>query len=283
MLTWIEYPTWHSKWTRDQLPTLEREFSEFFQHDRNHAAVILRSLTCETGPSADLNVIRSLYDRCHAMIPGALVEDDSSWIQWNRINDFYDDHPYGNNHTWGATLDRLKKYIAERAVKPLILGEAIAADTWTDPRELVNKVGKQRPAWLPRFLDGNQAWLDAIRAVDGVDGLRSVDQDSRKYALLMRKYQIEAYRREVPSGGYVVSVIRDMPLCSMGLIDYLDRPKWTPTEWQWHGDTMLLLQTDGDLCAFVAGSTFDGRIAISHFGQQVLEDAWLTVRVDSDC
>jgi hypothetical protein len=33
------------------------------------------------------------------MIPGALVEDDSSWIGWNRMHDFYDDHPYGNNHT----------------------------------------------------------------------------------------------------------------------------------------------------------------------------------------
>ena len=50
MLTWIEYPTWHSKWTADQLPTLEKEFTEFFYYDRNHPSVLLRSLTCETGP-----------------------------------------------------------------------------------------------------------------------------------------------------------------------------------------------------------------------------------------
>ena len=104
MLTWMEYPTWHSKWTADQLPTLDKEFTEFFYYDRNHPSVLLRSLTCETGPSADLGVIRALYDRCHAMVPQAIVEDDSSWIGWNRIHDFYDDHPYGNNHTWVATL-----------------------------------------------------------------------------------------------------------------------------------------------------------------------------------
>jgi beta-galactosidase/beta-glucuronidase len=52
MLTWMEYPTWHSKWSQDQLPILRREFLEFFHYDRNHPSIVLRSLTCETGPSA---------------------------------------------------------------------------------------------------------------------------------------------------------------------------------------------------------------------------------------
>jgi beta-galactosidase/beta-glucuronidase len=90
VLVWIEYPTWHSQWTQEALPTLEKEFDEFFCYDRNHPSVILRSLTCETGPSADLEVLRKLYDRCHSRIPGSIVEDDSSWIQWNRIHDFYE-------------------------------------------------------------------------------------------------------------------------------------------------------------------------------------------------
>ena len=160
MLTWIEYPTWHSKWTPDQLPTLEKEFTEFFCYDRNHPSVVLRSLTCETGTSADLGVIRALYDRCHAMIPSAVVEDDSSWIGWNRIHDFYDDHPYGNNHTWIPTLEKLRQHIAQRTPKPLVLGEAIAADTWFDRQEILNVVRDDRPFWLPRFFDGNQEWTE---------------------------------------------------------------------------------------------------------------------------
>jgi hypothetical protein len=42
VLVWMEYPTWHSQWTPDQLPKLRKEFDEFFCYDRNHPSVILR-------------------------------------------------------------------------------------------------------------------------------------------------------------------------------------------------------------------------------------------------
>ena len=282
ILTWMEYPTWHSKWSADQLETLEREFTEFFCYDRNHPSVILRSLTCETGPSADLEVIQSLYDRCHAMIPGSIVEDDSSWIGWNRVHDFYDDHPYGNNHTWVETLDKLKLHIAERTAKPLVLGEAIAADTWSNQRELLNLVGDSRPFWVPKFLDGNQEWADRMAKVAGPGGLSELGSESRQYALLMRKYQVETYRREVPFGGYVVSVIRDMPLCSMGLIDFLGKPKWSAEQWQWHGDTMLLLATPSDRRSFFGGEVLRADLKISHFGSGEIRDGNLEVTIQAE-
>ena len=75
------------------------------------------------------------------MIPGALVEDDSSWIEWNRIADFYDDHPYGNNHTWVQTLQGLNEYILAHGLKPLVLGESISADTWPDYTSIVKAFG----------------------------------------------------------------------------------------------------------------------------------------------
>ena len=90
------------------------------------------------------------------MVPQAIVEDDSSWIAWNRIHDFYDDHPYGNNHTWVATLTGLKQHIQEHGLKPLVLGESISADTWVDRQELLEVVGDERPFWLPRFFDGGR-------------------------------------------------------------------------------------------------------------------------------
>ncbi len=277
ILTWVEYPTWHSRWTADQLPTLRREFDEFFFYDRVHPSVVLRSLTCETGPSADLQVIRTLYDRCHQLVPQAVVEDDSSWIGWNRIHDFYDDHPYGNNHTWTATLARLTSHIADRETKPLILGEAIAADTWVDSHHLPASALRDRPFWLPRFLDGNREWLDRMNGIAGSTHEATLMTDSLRYAWLMRKFQIEAYRREVPTGGYVVSVIRDMPLCSMGLIDYNDEPKWAPAEWSWHGETMLLMQTEGDRFSFVDNMPLSADILVSHFGTRAIEDGQLDV------
>jgi hypothetical protein len=252
VLIWLEYPTWHPKLTPQYRAELMQEYKEFHELDRNHPSVILRSLTCETGPGADIKVIQALYDQCKKM-SGGLVVDDSSWIEWNRVFDFYDDHPYGNNHTWVATLDRLKKYIAtsKYGVKPLCLGEAIAADTWVPTKPMLEAIAKAKadpkqawsldergyPFWVPGFFDANRKWLERMGKVCGgeVDEER-LRADSLRYASLMRKYQMSAFRKEVSNGGYVVSVIRDFPLASMGLIDYLNQPKWKNADWTWHGE-----------------------------------------------
>ncbi len=254
MLAWIEYPAWHPDFSIERLPELTREYDEFFAHDRNHPSVILRSLTCETGPAADLAVIQALYDRCKDQIPAAIVVDDSSWIEWNRVFDFYDDHPYGNNHTWVAELRQLKRYINQRDIKPLVLGEAMTADTWTEPETLVTN-SETGPLWFyPGFLQSSRQWTEVAKTVYGSAAVEHLLEDSKTYAMLMRKYQVETFRREIPHGGYVVSVIRDMPLAAMGLLNYQGSPKWTPEDWAWHGEKMLLLKTAGDHRAFRSGA-----------------------------
>jgi hypothetical protein len=287
-LAWMEYPTWHPDLSKKRLDELKTEFTEFFARDRNHPSVVLRSLTCETGPSADLAVIKGLYDLAHRMVPGCLVEDDSSWISWNRVNDFYDDHPYGNNHTWVKTLADLNEYVDRRQAKPLLLGEAIAADTWTDPEPIRRRVGRERPFWVPGFLDANSAWIERMKAVAGAGGLDRLGPDSFRAALLMRKYQIETYRREVPEGGYVVSVIRDFPLAAMGLLDYMGRSKWDAEAWKWHGDTMLVLRTAEDRRSFFGDESINGELFISHWGTKSIKpsvsiDAELKPDNLSDC
>ncbi len=282
MLAWMEYPTWHPQLTREHLDDLRREYLEFFHHDRSHPSVILRSLTCETGSGADLSVIQELYDLAHREIPGAVVEDDSSWIGWNRVHDFYDDHPYGNNHTWVKTLAGFREHILAHGSKPLMLGECMAADTWFDRQPLRDRVGTNRPYWLPGFFDPMGDWESHMARLTGPGGLASLAAESRHYAMLMRKYQVETLRREIPLAGYVVSVIRDFPTATMGLLDYMDQPKWTPAEWAWQGDTMCLLQTENDRRSYFASETFLAEVLLSHFGSQELRDAELTVVVRTD-
>ncbi len=280
VLIWMEYPTWHPQLTPQHLPNLIREFEEFFAHVRNHPCVVLHSLTCETGPSADIGVLKELTARCKAMIPGAVVEDDSSWIEWNRVTDFYDDHPYGNNHTWVKTLHRLRDYKA-LGVKPLLLGEAIAADTWTSSAQLAQLVGSRRPYWLPYHFQANAQWLQRFRATGTPINEWQLIDDSKRYAMLMRKYQIETFRREVPDGGYVVSVIRDFPLAAMGLVDYLGRDKWPAEAWSWHGDTMLTLKSTNDRRTFVAGEALSARIVAA--GPAPTDATWsVTVTPDGE-
>jgi len=281
MLTWVEYPTWHSSFTEKSLQPLRHEFIEFFQYDRNHPSVILRSLTCETGASAELKVIQSLYDSAHQMIPGALVEDDSSWIGWNRVHDFYDDHPYGNNHTWVETLTGFNEYILAHGLKPMVLGESISADNWVDRDAVLARLGAERPWYAPVVLDDMAVWTDRMRALAGPGGLDQLRPDSLRYGMLMRKYQIEAYRREVPYGGYVITVLRDIPTCSMGFFDYLGRPTWTPADWAWHGDTVCLLKTVLDRRSFCPAERIHGQILLSHFGLQAIEDGVIEVTLQS--
>lgn len=280
VLTWMEYPTWHPTLTQKFLVPLRREFREFFALDRNHPSVILRSLTCETGPSAELQVIKDLYDTAHRMIPGALVEDDSSWIQWNRVHDFYDDHPYGNNHTWPKTLADLNEYILAHGIKPLVLGESISADTWVDRQAALSIVGDQRPWWAPAVLDDMQRWTGQMRSLAGPDGLDQLRSDSLRYGMLMRKYQIEAFRREVPYGGYIITVLRDFPKASMGLLDYQGKPKWSTNEWQWQRPTICLLKTDNDRRCFSTDEYLKGEILLSHFGTEAIAQAQLTVTLE---
>lgn len=281
VLTWAECPTWHPTLTRKFLEPLRQEFSEFFYYDRNHPSVVLRSLTCETGPGAELPVIQNLYDLAKSIVPGSVVEDDSSWIGWNRVHDFYDDHSYGNNQTWVNELQGFNEYILAHGIKPLVLGEAIAADTWIDYNANVAYLGTNRPWYAPGPLDEVPRWLEKMRSATGPGGLDRLGADSLRYGLLMRKYQAEAFRREVPAGGYVISVVRDFALCSMGFMDYLGKPKWKDSDWTWHRDTMCLLKTEADARSFAGGGKLQGKILLSHFGTQVITNGNLEVTLES--
>ena len=283
MLAWMEYPTWHPKLDADHLPELRREYAEFFRYDRNHASVVLRSLTCETGPSAELAVIQSLYDQCKSFIPDAVLEDDSSWIGWNRVHDFYDDHPYGNNHTWVATLERLKKHISDRELKPLMLGEAIAADTWVVPDGRAQELTRSAPHHGPMAIVDAKRWQNQIARVAAARG-RSfhpslLKPQSRHYGMLMRKYQIEAYQREVPDGGYVVSVIRDFRKAHMGLVDFFDNPKHTTKDWSFQNERMILLQTSGDKRSFESGLKVDWKLIVKNRGAAIGQPTKLEFRL----
>jgi len=267
MLAWVEYPTWHPKIDQAHRDKLIAEYTEMSHHDGNHACVILRSITCETGPSADIDVIRELYELLKRRCPGTLVLDDSSWIGWNRVHDFWDDHSYGNNRTWRDTLASLQNHIDTHGVKPLLLGEAIAADTWVDIPAL-KAAGADEVWWAPRWLVAQEAFEEGLRrrfGRPGYDPVADLRAGSLKYALDMRRWQLETYRHQMPDSGYVVSVIQDVTLCAMGLLDYSGQPKWSSDKWSFHGPLMTPLNPVGDQRGFRAGSelTFESCLRVT--------------------
>lgn len=278
LLVWQEYPTWHPKMDQAHKQELLTEYGEFFAHDRSHPSVAFRSITCETGHGADLDVVKALFEACKAAVPNTLVVDDSSWIGWQRITDFWDEHPYGNNSWFPGRLDEFLRHIREKGEKPLLLGECIAADTWLDLAAWDRRHGSQAPWWQPTCVAEQRAFEAWLAAECGAETLASLLPRSLEFGLRNRQFQIEQLRLRIPEAGYVVSVARDIPKCRMGLYDEHDRLKWTPAQWAWHRDTMLCL----DLAWHERAVTAARRavpVRVSHFGQGPLQG---TLRLWSD-
>jgi hypothetical protein len=251
LLVWQEYPTWHPRMDQAHKQELLAEYAEFFAHDRNHPSVAFRSITCETGQSADLDVVKALFEACKSAVPDTLVVDDSSWIGWQRITDFWDEHPYGNNRWWPGRLQQFLQHIAAKGQKPLLLGECIAADTWANRTAWQQQHGDDAKWWRPDCFADQARFETWVEHEFGAATLASLGPISRDYAMRTRRYQIERLRLAIPDAGYVVSVARDFAKARMGLYDDFDRLKWSAEQWSWHRDTMLCLDTPGDARAFV--------------------------------
>lgn len=273
LLVWQEYPTWHPTMDQAHKQELLTEYGEFFRLDRSHPSVGFRSITCETGQGADLDVVTALFEACKAAVPDTLVVDDSSWIGWQRITDFWDEHPYGNNSWFPGRLQHFRRHIAEHGAKPLLLGECLAADTWVPRADWLAEHGTQDVWWRPLCWD---AQTDAERwlvAEFGSDTLASLQPIALRFGMRNRKFQIEQLRTTIPDAGYVVSVARDFAKARMGLYDDLDRQKWSADDWAWHGDTMLCLQTGvHGLASRAIGPGDDAGVVvrIAHFGAEKL-------------
>lgn len=285
LCVWQEYPTWHPQMDQAHKQDLLREYAEFFAHDRSHPSVGFRSITCETGHGADLDVVQALYGACKAAIPDTLVVDDSSWIGWQRVADFYDEHPYGNNSWWPGRLADFAQHLASNPPKPLLLGECLAADTWIDrvawtQQHGVPANGTAEPWWRPDCLAAQpaaEAWLAQQAGPVTLASLRAASLD---FGLRNRQHQIEQLRLRLPFAGYVVSVARDFGKARMGLFDDLDQPKWHARDFAWHGDTMLCLDLPWHGHALPPTATHVP-VRISHFGHGPLRGE-LVLRSDDD-
>ncbi|MBI5850090.1 MAG: hypothetical protein HZB39_03495 [Planctomycetes bacterium] len=278
LVVWQEYPTWHPKLTAEFLPDLRAEYEELHRYDRGHPSVAVRSLTCETGHSADLDVVRALFDRCKELVPNTLLVDDSAWISWHRIHDFWDDHPYGNNSWWPGKLNELRRFVAERRALPLILGECIAADTWLDLAEWDRRGTDDASWWAPLGLPAQRAFADFVELEYGAAERAALVPNSRAYALRNRKYQVERLRMTLPDAGYTLSVVRDFTTARMGVFDDFGQAKWSPDDWRWHRDTLIGLDLDGDR-RLLDATTRALRFRVTHAGHGPLART-LTVTVE---
>ncbi len=267
VLLWQEYPLWHmpiDKTTRDELL---RMYEAFYRQDRNHPSIILRSITCESG-GVDKQVMGELYALGKKIIPNCLLEDNSSWFWLSNPEyaGYWDEHPYLTNPQWVRYIQNLDKVMAEKEPKPFLLGEAMAFNTWIDSIALLAEIGDSRPWWLPKCFGSALEIEKKIVAEYGTNAVETLLKDSYRYALLHRKFQIELFRIRPGNTGYVVNVIRDMPLIRCGLYDDLERLRWNQDDWSFQGDVSILPKTPEERNGFFLGEKIPINVSISNFG-----------------
>lgn len=270
MLVWQEYPTWHPQMDQAHTTELLREHNEFFRLDRSHPSVAFRSITCETGRSTDLNVVRTFFDACKTMVPDTLVVDDSSFIGWQGVTDLWSEHPSGNNSWFPGGLKGIQENLSELGAKPLLLDECIAAHTWVDRNAWLSAHGTQDLWWRPLCWDSQTKAEQWLTEQFGSATLATLASTAKTFAMRNRKFQIEQLRLRIPEAGYTVSAARDFANARTGLFDDLDRPKFTEHQWRWQRDTMLCLDLDWDQRDVVENQGVVP-IRISHYGHEQLK------------
>lgn len=258
LMVWQEYPVWLKPLSGDDLV---EEYDAWFRHDRNHACVTLRTLTCEND-SMDAATIAAVRERASSVLPGELILDNSAWLQIAGSGAFHDEHPYLHNAQWDAYLDRTRRALDERERRPLMLGETCAVDALPSRRDLELDGAPGTPDYKDAYEAVLRAWggePDGLRA----RALRCGDQ--------IRRHQIERLRLKLPGAGYVLNSARDIPACPIGFADARGRMKTRLEGFAGQGDSVVI--ADLRRRSFSPDERIHVPVAVSHFGDEPLEMA----------
>ncbi|MBN2365569.1 MAG: hypothetical protein EH225_06220 [Calditrichaeota bacterium] len=240
MLIWEAYPTWHNEFTEKELPEYRRLFPSFFRRDRNHPSIILRSISVEAGVK-NQNVMGELVEIAKEMTDTP-VQDNSSWF-WlsnEKLTDWYGEDNYWNNDRWARhMLIDLPSRLDEKPIKPYIIGESMAGSMWPDTKSLM-EFKTEKPYWFPSAFESCIAIERELREryqpllPDNMDIIRDyLLPQSYEYSRLFRKFQIQLLYADPRYAGWTVYLGRDVPNCPSGLHDFIGRPRWTASDWEW--------------------------------------------------
>lgn len=258
---WQEYPTWHNDFSAARLPTYRRLFPAFLRRDRNHPAIILRSISVEAGVQ-DQNVMAELVEMARNMA-ATPVQDNNSWMWMSNLelSDWYGDDNYWNNSRWAKyyLLD-LPAQLDTLPPKPYLMGETIAGSVWIDT-DTLQKItaavplsnwlhgvdqplpGETYPYWFPACFESCLKIEAQLRErynsllPPGTDIVRDyLIPQSYQYSLRFRRFQVELLHADPRYRGYTLFLIRDLPRIPSGLIDDAGRFRWKPEDWAWFGE-----------------------------------------------
>ena len=289
LILWQEYPFWNNfanaprPQTQAEKEAFVEEYKEMFRRDRRHTSVLMRSITLEDH-NMDVELIGGLYHLAHEMIPGSVVQDNSTELhQVNEIADWVDHHPYVEVNAWkGEMASWMNKVNTTYGGKPFLFGEAFDFDTFRDVEGILEYYGSVRPWWtileyatgsasIPGNLGAGEFWAhemttQRLKNELGVEGLAQIKNNSYKHSMACRKYECEQSRLYDGFVGLSVTCIRDNKLTRPGIYDDIGNLKFPKEELKrFNAQTIPLIDMNRQSRCYRSGETANIKCYVSHY------------------
>lgn len=259
LVIWEELPLWLPRDIAEVEPRVDAEYPRILAELRNHPSMIIVSLGCELDGTVPDELLARQYDAVRAAIPDAVIVANSGSEVFGggagAPSDVYDYHFYGDIQHLHGLFARFTH--ALRAPRPWIFGEFNDFDVWRTIAERPD--GAEAEDWLSTDFAVNPlrsvhagfasdqpiySQREIIRA-QGYDAeLAGLEALSLQQGHAARKLVLE-YTRSLPEvSGYVITVLRDAPITSAGVLDLHGQPKWSTQQLhQLHAPIMMSLSS----------------------------------------
>ncbi|HBG28093.1 MAG: hypothetical protein A2Y10_16890 [Planctomycetes bacterium GWF2_41_51] len=289
LILWQEYPFWNNfanaprPQTQAEKAAFVEEYKEMFIRDRRHVSVSMRSITLEDH-NMDVELIGGLYHLAHQMIPGAVVQDNSTELhQVNEIADWVDHHPYVEVNAWKSEMASwMNKVNTTYGGKPFLFGEAFDFDTFRDVKGILAHYGEERPWWtilehatgiasVPGNFGSGDFWghemkTERLENELGAEGLAKIKNDSYKHSMACRKYECEQSRLYDGFAGLSITCIRDNKVTRPGLYDDIGNLKFPKEDLKrFNAQTIPLIDTNRQSRCYKSGESINVKCYVSHY------------------
>ena len=297
VLIWVELPLWQQEKTAELPERVRREYPKILRSLAGHPSVVIISLGCELDNIIEADLLEEMYFLTKKETD-ALVRDNSGSGECYdglavEFADFFDYHFYGELHNMEQLIETFTP--AWRNTKPWLFGEFCDSDTL----RALNLIRKRRGVAKLRWENGDPSinpliapvlkkefyacYHDECVAAYGiVDNYPRLQELSLAHSHAHRKVTLEQTRAFPEISGYNVTVLRDTPLCSNGMLDDFGCPKYDVVRFRESNDSVVLVPA-WDLTRiwigadrvmykerynFTGGSEYSLHILLSNYGER---------------
>jgi len=254
ILQWVELPLWLPEANEHLSERIRREFPRIIRKIAGHPSIVFTSLGCELDATVDGAVLQEMYHLVKESTATLVRDNSGSGECYGGLKedyaDFWDYHFYGDLQNMENLMETFTP--GWRNFRPWVYGEFCDSDTLRDMPAIRSANGEKRVAWesgdfrenpisrlKPDFyLDHYEERMEKSGISQDFKHLHMLSID---HSMVHRKTTLEMTRSFPGIGGYNITAIRDVPICSNGLFDDLGAAKFDAEEFRKFNFDVILL------------------------------------------